>query len=223
MIRTILFDLDGTLADTAPDLAHALNLLLVEEGRAPLPFERIRPAVSHGSPGLLRLGFGVKPSDDGYAQLRERLLALYAQNLCRATRLFPGIAELLVAIAQRGSNWGIVTDKPGFLTERLLQALALPSPPSCVVSGDSTANRKPHPGPLLHACTCAGSLPPQCVYVGDAERDIEAGRRAGMKTLIALFGYINDEDDPQRWGADGMIRAPGEILEWLDAQEASRG
>lgn len=223
MIRTVLFDLDGTFADTAPDLAHALNLLLAEEGRSPLPFEAIRPVVSHGSAGLLRLGFGLSPSDDGYARLRERLLALYAQNLCRATRLFPGIAELLEAIARRGGNWGIVTNKPGFLTGPLLRALALPIAPACVISGDSTANRKPHPEPLLHACACAGSRPAQCVYVGDAERDIEAGRRAGMKTLVALFGYISDEDDPRRWGADGMVRTPREILKWLDAQEAGRG
>lgn len=223
MIRTVLFDLDGTFADTAPDLAHALNRLLAEEGRAPLPFESIRPVVSHGSPGLLRLGFGLDPSDEAYARLRERLLALYAQNLCRATRLFPGIAELLAAIAARGGNWGIVTNKPGFLTAPLLKALAPPYPPACVVSGDSTAHRKPHPEPLLAACALAGSRPSQCVYVGDAERDIEAGRRAGMKTLVALFGYISDEDDPRRWEADGMVRAPHEILKWLDAQEAGHG
>jgi phosphoglycolate phosphatase len=217
-IRTILFDLDGTLADTAPDLAAALNTLLKEEGRAPLPFERIRPVVSHGSPGLLKLGFGATPESPDYGQLRERLLAIYEANLCRGTRLFPGMPELLTALAGRGLNWGIVTNKPAFLTGPLVRTLAPTPPPACVVSGDSTTNRKPHPEPMLLACERAGSRPEECVYVGDAERDIRAGREAGMKTLVALFGYISSDESPATWGAEGMIRTPQEILDWLNAQ-----
>lgn len=216
MIRTVLFDLDGTLADTAPDLARVLNELLAEEGRAPLPFETIRPEVSHGSPGLLRLGFGLTASSPDYARLRERLLELYAQDVCRDTRLFPGMREVLIGLKARGLNWGIVTNKPAFLTEPLVRKLALDDPPVSVVSGDTTTNRKPHPEPMLLACSQAGSSPVQCLYVGDAVRDIEAGRAAGMPTLVALFGYIGKHETPDTWGADGMIESPREILDWLD-------
>jgi phosphoglycolate phosphatase len=215
MIQTILFDLDGTLADTAPDLAQALTTLLAEEGRAPLPFERIRPVVSQGSPGLLKLGFGITPQDSTFARLRERLLAIYAADLCRHTRLFPGMAELLARIKERGLNWGIVTNKPAFLTEPLVAQLPLPSAPACIVSGDTTANRKPHPEPILLACSRAGSLPHQCLYVGDDKRDNEAGRQAGMPTLVALFGYIGDNESPHTWGATGLVHTPMEILDWL--------
>jgi len=214
-IRTVLFDLDGTLADTAPDLAHALNTLLTEEGRAPMPEAQIRPEVSHGSPGLLKVGFNMGPRDADYERLRTRLLDIYAANLCRKTRLFPGIHELLKALERQGINWGIVTNKPAFLTDPLVRQLNPAPAPACVVSGDTTTNRKPHPEPMLHACNQAGSQPPQCLYVGDAERDVQAGREAGMKTLVALFGYISASESPESWGADGMIRTPQEILEWI--------
>jgi phosphoglycolate phosphatase len=125
------------------------------------------------------------------------------------------VLELLDTLQRRGLNWGIVTNKPAFLTEPLVQQLRLAFPPVCIVSGDSTVNRKPHPEPMLLACRQAGSEPPQCLYVGDAERDIAAGRDAGMKTLVALFGYIDSHETPERWGADGMIRAPADVLEWL--------
>ncbi len=216
MIRTVLFDLDGTLADTAPDLAHVLNLLLAEEGKAVLPYETIRPVVSHGATALIRLGFGAI-ADAELERLRQRFLALYTDNLVRHTQLFPGMVELLAELKRRGLNWGIVTNKPAFLTDPLVANLPLPSPPASVVSGDTTTNRKPHPEPMLLACTQAGSQPAQCLYVGDAERDIEAGRRAGMKTLVALFGYISQDDRPERWGADGLIRSPREVLDWLGA------
>lgn len=217
-IRTVLFDLDGTLADTAPDLAAALNALLVEEGRLPLPFHTIRPVVSHGSTGLIRLGFGKKPDDDGFVKLRERLLEHYARNLCRETRVFPGVPEVLDTLYRRGVAWGIVTNKPAFLTEPLIARLAFDHPPACVVSGDTTQNRKPHPEPMLHACDLARAQPSQSLYIGDAERDIQAGREAGMKTLVALFGYIGENESPASWGADGMINTPVEILGWIDSE-----
>ena len=197
-IRTVLFDLDGTLADTAPDLAHTLNTLLAEEGRAMLAYETIRPQVSHGAGALVHLGFS-DVADKEFERLRQRFLALYAENLVRETRLFPGMDELLSELKRRGLNWGIVTNKSAFLTEPLVTQLGLPWPPASIVSGDSTNNRKPHPEPMLLACTQAGSEPAQCLYVGDAERDIEAGRRAGMRTLVALFGYISKEERPERW------------------------
>lgn len=219
MIRTVLFDLDGTLADTARDLTQALNALRAEEGRPALPYEQIRPVVSHGSPGMLKLGFGVTPQDADYARLRERLLKIYATNLCRYTTLFPGMNELLATLKRRGQNWGIVTNKPAFLTDPLVAQLPLPYPPACVISGDTTNNRKPHPEPMLLACSRAGSQPDECLYVGDAQRDIEAGQRAGMRTLVALFGYIEDNERPETWGADALVNRPEEILDWLSRND----
>jgi 2-phosphoglycolate phosphatase len=215
-IRTVLFDLDGTLLDTAPDLADALNTVLVEQGRAPLPFENIRPVVSHGGIALIELGFRLERSDPAFEALRQRLLVVYRANLSGRTRPFPGMPELLDAIEARGLNWGVVTNKPGWLTDPLLQELGLYQRAACVVSGDTLDERKPHPAPMLYACEQAGSTPAQCVYVGDAQRDIDAGNNAGMHTLVALFGYIQADDDPHSWAASAAIETPAEVLEWID-------
>jgi 2-phosphoglycolate phosphatase len=217
MIRTVLFDLDGTLADTAPDLAYALNTLLQEHHKPALPYATVRPVASHGAAGLIELGFGIARDAPGFTPLRERFIAIYRVHLTRETRLFPGMPELLDRLAARGLNWGIVTNKPAFLTDPLIEQLGLRDDAACVVSGDTTANRKPHPGPMLHASQLAGSKPEECLYVGDAARDIEAGNAAGMQTLVALFGYIGEQDHPEAWGANGLIRAPEEILDWLEA------
>ncbi|MCH6582394.1 MAG: HAD-IA family hydrolase [Proteobacteria bacterium] len=211
----MLFDLDGTLADTAPDMAQALNLLLKEKDYQRLPFDTIRPWVSHGGLALVRLGFGEERGDVELENLRQRFLEIYAENLCRETHLFPGIPQLLAMLSKNGFNWGVVTNKPRYLTEPLVAQLTIQPPPACIVSGDTTTNRKPHPEPMLLACKQAGSDPHECLYVGDAERDIHAGKQAGMKTLVALFGYITDSEDPETWGADGMIRAPMEVFDWL--------
>jgi phosphoglycolate phosphatase len=216
--RAVFFDLDGTLADTAPDLAYAINALLREHGRAELAYDVIRPIASHGSPGLLKLGFGITPQDSSYASLRTRFLDLYREHLYRETKLFAGIPQVLTELDRRGIKWGIVTNKPAFLTEPLVRALDPQPAPVCIISGDTTTNRKPHPEPMLRACECAGTLPPECLYVGDAERDIQAGREAGMHTLVALFGYISKDETPHTWGADGMIGTPRELLEWIDAR-----
>jgi phosphoglycolate phosphatase len=216
MIRTVLFDLDGTLADTAPDLAYTLNTLLQERNKPALPYESIRPVASHGAAGLIELGFGVARDTPGFTPLRERFISIYRAHLTRATRLFPGMSVLLDQLAARGLNWGIVTNKPAFLTDPLIEQLGLREDAVCVVSGDTTANRKPHPEPMLHACQLAGSKPEECLYVGDAERDIEAGNAAGMQTLVALFGYISAQDHPETWGARGLIQSPQDILAWLD-------
>lgn len=218
-LRTVLFDLDGTLADTAPDLAYALNVLLQERGRAALAYDIIRPEASHGARALIQLGFGLAPGDTDFEGLRARFLAIYGANLMRETRLFPGMAELLALLPGRGLNWGIVTNKPKALTDPLVAQLAIIPPAVCVVSGDTTAHSKPHPAPLLHACRQAGSVPAQCLYIGDAERDMEAGRAAGMQTLVALFGYIRAGDRPECWGADGLVHHPREILHWLAAHD----
>ena len=216
-IRTVLFDLDGTLLDTAPDLADALNTVMVEKHRVPLPDEEIRGVVSHGGMALIRLGFGIPPTDPEFEPLRQRLLEIYRANIARKTRPFPGMTELLDELEGRGLNWGVVTNKPGWLTDPLLRQLALYDRAACVVSGDTLSERKPHPAPMLHACIQAGSLPGQCVYVGDAQRDIEAGRNARMHTLVALFGYFMADDRPLEWQADGSIDRPQDLLDWLDA------
>ncbi|MEN8205009.1 MAG: phosphoglycolate phosphatase [Pseudomonadota bacterium] len=215
-IRTVLFDLDGTLLDTAPDLAAALNTVLEENQRAALPFDYIRPVVSHGGIALIKLGFELQQDDPCFESLRKRLLAVYRENISRHTTLFPGMDAVLQEIEQRGLNWGVVTNKPGWLTDPLLKDLQLYDRATCVVSGDTLQERKPHPAPLLHACTLANSLPEQCLYVGDAQRDIEAGENAGMYTMVALFGYFTDEDQPHTWGASHTIDEPAELLTWLD-------
>ena len=220
-LRTVLFDLDGTLVDTAPDLALALNLLREEMGRRPLPFERIRPQVSHGGTALIRLGFDRQPGEAEFDPLRQRFLELYQQNLTTHTRLFPGMEQLLNTLEQSNIAWGVVTNKPGWLTEPLMQQLQLEQRAGCVVSGDTLPQSKPHPAPMLHACHQTGSTPAECIYIGDAQRDIEAGHAAGMKTLVALFGYIGKQDKPEQWGADGMIKEPQEILAHIGLSPAS--
>ena len=214
-ITTVLFDLDGTLADTGPDLADALNVVLAERNQPTLPYDRVRPHVSHGANAMLKLGFGLTPDHDGFLPLRERFLAIYRDNIARHTRLFPGMDTVLDTLEARQLRWGVVTNKPGWLTEPLMRELGLAHRAACIVSGDTTANRKPHPEPMLYACRVTASLAPQCLYIGDARRDIEAGRRAGMATLAALFGYIGEDDLPEQWGADDMIEKPEQILEWL--------
>lgn len=220
-IRTVLLDLDGTLADTAPDLAYALNVVREEHGRAPLPYDAVRPVVSHGSSALVRLGFSDVTDEPAFAKLRQRLLDVYHQHLARGTRLFDGMDDVLRHVDESGLNWGVVTNKPAFLTEPLMAALGVAARAACIVSGDTTPYCKPHPEPLLHASRLTGSAPAECVYVGDAERDIRAGRAAGMWTLAATFGYLGADDRPHAWGADALVDRPSAILDWLAARRAA--
>ena len=217
-IDTVLFDLDGTLADTAPDLAYALNKLREEKGLEHLPYDDIRVTASYGGIALIKLGFGIDTDDPNFEPLRLRFLALYKENLSRETRLFPGMDLLLTTLQKQDIKWGVVTNKPAYLTEPIIASLGLSDRAAAVISGDTTNNRKPHPEPMLRACEQANSSPEKCLYVGDAERDIHAGKHAGMKTLIALFGYISEDEKPEDWGADGMIRTPMEILDWINAK-----
>jgi 2-phosphoglycolate phosphatase len=214
-IRLVLFDLDGTFADTAPDLAYALNQTLLHHGREPLPYERIRPHVSHGGIALVKLGFEIEQEHKDFERYRHYLLDVYRENISRETSLFPGMEDVLQRLESSHLDWGIVTNKPAWLTDPLMQDLGLDTRASCIVSGDTTTNRKPHPEPILHACKLAGHRADECLYIGDAERDIEAGRNAGTATLTALFGYIGDKDMPEQWGADGSVESPEGILDWL--------
>lgn len=214
-IDTVLFDLDGTLVDTAPDMGHALNTLLGEHGREPLAPEIIRPWVSHGSRGLIFLGFGEEPDGERFEEYKTRFLYLYENRVCVDSRLFDGMNAVLEHLEDHRLPWGIVTNKPHYLTTALLEALGLHTRVACVVSGDTIAERKPHPAPLLHACRQMRRAPGGCIYVGDAQRDIEAGIRAGMATLVALFGYLNDIDDPSEWGATGLVEKPVDIIDWI--------
>lgn len=212
--RAVLFDLDGTLLDTAHDLAQALNELRREEALAPLPFERIRNFVSHGSSALVRIAFP-EAGEAQFLALRERLLEIYRAALAVHTVPFGGMLELLTRLEREGLSWGIVTNKPAFLTEPLLEQLALRRRAGVIVSGDTLPERKPHPAPLLHAARELGVSPASSVYVGDAERDMLAARAAGMRALVACFGYIGPEETPRAWPADAWVNSPLEIYRWL--------
>ena len=214
-IKTVLFDLDGTLIDTAPDMANALNILLQEEDKSPLSFEVIRPVVSNGSIALVNLGFGDQVEEHKLMCLKERYLEIYQEKLCIDSTLFNGMNKLLDEIENKGMNWGVVTNKPAWLTDPLMEQIGLADRAACIVSGDTTKNRKPHPEPMYHACINAGSKPYQCIYIGDAKRDIDAGKNAGMKTVIAAYGYIGAWEDINDWQANEIIEKPEDIIKLI--------
>jgi len=221
-VHIVLFDLDGTLADTAPDLAYALNQTLEKHGLPQLPYEQIKPKVSHGASALIRLGFNLTPDDEAFDPLLQELLQIYSANIHRETTLFSGMDKVLQQLEKQGIAWGIVTNKPSRFTDPLMKSMGLTDRASCIVSGDTTANSKPHPEPILHACKLAGGhSPEECLYIGDAERDIESGINAGTATLVALFGYLGSDDHPKTWGADGYVAHPEQILEWLNIEQPS--
>ena len=213
MTRAVLFDLDGTLIDTAPDMGGALNNLLLEENLEPIPIEHIRPYVSQGGLVLTRLGFGGKVPESAIEPLRQRFLDHYREIVANDSRLFDGYEGILTELETRSIPWGIVTNKPEWLTHPLLQQLGLAERSGVVIGGDTLEHRKPHPLPLQVAAERLGVSSEQCLYVGDDERDIVAGRAANMKTLIAAYGYIEHGTDIEGWGADGVIDSPGELLQ----------
>jgi 2-phosphoglycolate phosphatase len=213
LLRTVLFDLDGTLVDTAPDLAYTLNLMRQRRRLPPLPAEILRAEASHGSQGLIRLGLGVAQDQPEFPVLREEFLEIYRDHLCDASTLFPGMDALLNALGDRGVGCGVVTNKPARFAEPLLERLGLLGRLICVVSGDTCAYAKPHPAPMQHACVVAGSRPSECLYLGDARRDVEAAAAVGMPVLVALYGYLSETDEPATWGADGFIRSPLDLLD----------
>ncbi len=216
-VDAVLFDLDGTLVDTAPDLGAALNRVRADRGLAPVPLERLRPFASHGARGLLGEGMGLAPGDPAYVEARDAFLVHYEAALCVQSALFASAGDLLDAIEARALPWGIVTNKAARYTGPLLLQLRLASRARAVVCGDTTPFAKPHPAPLLDAAKRLGVAPERCVYVGDAERDVSAGIAARMHTIVARYGYLRVDETPEAWPADGIIDAPEELLAWLPA------
>ena len=215
MFEAVLFDLDGTLADTAPDLCGAVNNLLVEEGQPQQPFSSLRPYTSQGVRGLLWQGFGIAASHGEYARLSARFLEIYAGQLCDLSRLFDGIPELLDTLESRRIAWGIVTNKRARYTEPLVAALGLTPRTRCVVSGDTTAEAKPSPLPILYACEILGCAPQRTLYVGDDRRDIVAGLAAGTKTAAVSYGYLGDSGPIDTWGANFIADHPARLSDLL--------
>jgi len=215
MFDAVLFDLDGTLADTAPDLGEAVNILLLEEGRTQQSLAILRPYTSQGVRGLLKAGFGIESSHPSYERLSQRFLDIYAGRLCEASYLFDGIPEMLDALETLNLDWGIVTNKRMRFTNPLVELLGLTPRTTCVVSGDTTAEAKPSPLPILHACQLLGCRPERTLYVGDDRRDIVAGNAAGCKTVAVSYGYLGDGGALHTWGADLIIDHPLELAEYL--------
>lgn len=216
MVRAVLFDLDGTFADTAPDLGAALNHVRALHGLPPLPLAAIRLQASQGSPGLLKLGLNVEPDAPGYDEMRETFLQHYESHICDHTELFPGMAALVAELEQHELPWCIVTNKPHRYTVPLMEKLGYAKRAACLVSGDTCARAKPHPMPLLHAAELMHVTPEQCLYLGDDLRDMEAAQAAGMTGIIARYGYIGSLQETADWPADGGIDTPFQLLKYLE-------
>jgi phosphoglycolate phosphatase len=213
--RGWLFDLDGTLLDTAPDFAHALNLLRAEDARVPLTIGDIRAHVSHGAGALISAAFPDCADVARKEVRRTRLVALYAAAAGHYSALFGGIEVVLERLTARRIPWGVVTNKPGWLTAPLLAKTGLATRVHCVVAGDSTPYAKPDPTPLLTAAAALGCAADESIYVGDAERDVAAARAAGMRALIAVYGYVGADDEPASWGAEALVHTPLDLLAWV--------
>lgn len=215
MLEAVFFDLDGTLADTAPDLGGALNRLREDDGLPPLPLAVLRPHTSHGVRGLLQAGLAMQTHDPRYGDYARRFLVHYERSLCEASRLFPGMADLLAALDALGVKWGVVTNKAVRYTLPLLEGLGLSGRSACIIGGDSALRPKPSPAPLLMACAVADVPAAGSVFVGDDLRDVEAGRAAGMLTLAATYGYLGEGLPVADWGADGLVDSPAQVLPWV--------
>lgn len=212
----VLFDLDGTLVDSAPDLAGAVNDLRALHGLPPLPYAELRPLAGAGARGMVGAAFGVGPGDDAYLTLRDRFLHLYESRLLATSTVFDAVHVLLQAIESSGRPWGVVTNKVLRLADPLLTGLQLRHRAAVVVGGDTTPHPKPHPAPLLHAAAALGVAPSRCVYVGDDARDVQAGRAAGMSTVAASWGYLGRGEAVDAWGADHVVESPSALLNWLE-------
>jgi phosphoglycolate phosphatase len=212
----LLFDLDGTLVDSAPDLAGAANDLRQHHGLAPLPYASLRPMVGTGARGMVGVAFDVTPADDRFVALRDAFLARYAERLLQSTRVFDAMLPVLDRLDAAGLRWGIVTNKAMHFAEPIVAGLGLHLRASVVIAGDTTPYAKPHPAPLLEAARRLGVATELCAYIGDDERDIVAGRAAGMVTLAAAWGYLGQDGPVAAWGADHVLSCPADLLQWLD-------
>ena len=217
-MRGVLFDLDGTLIDSAPDLAGAANRLRVDHGLEPLPLELLRPMVGSGARGMVGVAFGAVPGEAQFESLRDAFLAHYERGLLEKTHPFDGVDAMLSALEAAGIPWGIVTNKATRFTTPIVAGLGLAKRAAVVVCGDTTPHAKPHPEPLLHAARALGLAPQDVVYVGDDLRDAQAAHAAGMPMVAATWGYLGLGEPVHNWGADALIDAPGQLLEWLQAR-----
>lgn len=216
-IEAVLFDLDGTLADTAPDMARTVNLMRTRRGLEPVPLALVRPHVSKGARGMIGAAFQVTPEQPEFMPMRDEFLEIYAGNLCVDTRLFPGMEALLEGLEARRVTWGVVTNKFERLAIPVMEGLGLSKRAAVVVGGDTCARAKPFPDPLLFAAERIGIAPAKTLYIGDDERDILAARAAGMPVLAAGYGYLGDGPAPLLWKADGIVNSAEEIGTWIDA------
>lgn len=220
-VRAVLFDLDGTLVDSAPDLVGCVQDVMRARGAQPLPFESLRPVVSRGMRGLLTAAYGPDfIGGDEYPDVLARCLKLYSGRLAVQSQPFPGMREVLHGLARRGIPWGVVTNKPDYLTRPLLEALGLADDCAVAVGGDTTAHSKPHPEPMLFAAARLGVKPRHCIMLGDDPRDMQAARNAGMTGLAAAWGYFPPEEDLSAWGAAAILQSPPDLLAWIDQQDA---
>jgi phosphoglycolate phosphatase len=216
-LSCVLFDLDGTLVDTAPDLIACLNKALKIHGFSEVTSDKLKPFISHGAVAMIRNSVG-QADKKTQEKILETMLDCYQNNIAEHSQFFSGIAETLDTIESLGLKWGIVTNKRERFTNPLVDALMLTDRVACVVSGDTTANSKPHPEPMLTACKQANVKPEECVYIGDAVHDIDAGKNANMKTLAAIYGYLKADDNPHTWGADALIESPEQLTSWITAK-----
>jgi len=214
-IKAAFLDLDGTFADTAPDLAAALNHTRASRNLPPLPLTVLRPQASHGSRGLLKAGFDIEPEHPDFIPLRDIFLDYYTHHICVHTQLFGDMAQLVDELEQRNIKWGIVTNKPDRFTVPLMQALGYAERAACLISGDTCAHAKPHPEPMFKACELAGVTPAQCLYLGDDRRDMQAANASGMHGIIANYGYVSPDASIENWQAHGSINLPTELLAYL--------
>jgi 2-phosphoglycolate phosphatase len=217
VIRAVLFDLDGTLADTAPDMARTVNVLRGRRGLAPVPLGQVRPHVSKGARGMICSAFAISTEHPDFQGLREEFLEAYGDNLCVDTCLFPGMGGLLDELEERGIAWGVVTNKAERFARPVLQGLGLGERARVIVGGDTCMRAKPYPDPLLFAAGRLEVDPPVTLYVGDDERDVQAARAAGMPVLVAGYGYLGDGPQPEAWGADGIVDSAAGIGAWIRA------
>ncbi|HEX2543221.1 MAG TPA: phosphoglycolate phosphatase [Caldimonas sp.] len=215
-VAAVLFDLDGTLIDSAPDLAGACNDMRRERGLPALPYESLRAMVGSGARGMVGAGFGLTPDEPGYLELRDEFLRRYEARMTQETRVFAEVLPVLDALRARGLPWGIVTNKASRFAEPLVAWLDFGGSVAALVCGDTTPNAKPHPAPLLEAARRLQVSPADCVYVGDDRRDVDAGRAAGMRTVAAGWGYLGSGERPAAWGADAVIERADELLPWIE-------